>query len=439
MRIKQLIASLISTDKIVIETSKEEVESHSIVIKARPIKREQNRCGICHRKSPLYDKGRETRRWRCLDVGTTKTYIEATLPRVRCKAHGVTAAAVPWARHTSRFCKNFEDIVAYLASQSSKKMVSELMRIEWHTVGKLCTRVYKELEKDSPNRFDGLVNIGIDETSYKKGHKYLTVVLNHDTGAVVWCAIGIGKQVLSRFFEALTEEQRASIRCISADGAKWIAASIRKYCPKAARCVDPFHVVAWATKTLDKERRDAWKEASKLVKAAPKRKRGRPSKGEVVNPEQKQAKAIKNLRYVLLKNPNKLSEAQHAQLTFLTHANPRLYRAYLLKEGLRLALKNDEENIGPALKTWMSWAQRCRIPSFRALREQIKKNFADIVASSKYKLSNARLEAINNKIKLCIRRAFGFRNTDSLMSMVMLTCSDIQLNLPGRLKRTHSY
>lgn len=198
-------------------------------------------------------------------------------------------------------------------------------------------------------------------------------------------------------------------------------------------------MVAWATKTLDKERRDAWKEASKLVKAAPKRGRGRPSKGEVVNPEQKQAKAIKNLRYVLLKNPNKLSEAQHAQLTFLTHANPRLYRAYLLKEGLRLALKNDEENIGPALKTWMSWAQRCRIPSFRALREQIKKNFADIVASSKYKLSNARLEAINNKIKLCIRRAFGFRNTDSLMSMVMLTCSDIQLNLPGRLKRTHSY
>lgn len=75
-----------------------------------------------------------------------------------------------------------------------KKAVSELMRIEWHTVGKLCERVYKGLEKVVPSRFDGLVNIGIDETSYKKGHKYMTVVINHDTAAVVWCGIGYGKR-----------------------------------------------------------------------------------------------------------------------------------------------------------------------------------------------------------------------------------------------------
>ena len=115
------------------------------------------------------------------------------------------------------------------------------MRIEWHTVGNLCERVYKELEKAAPERFNGLVNIGIDETSYKKGHKYMTVVIDHDTASVVWCGIGYGKEVLSSFFEQLTPEQRASIQCVSADGARWIASCIDEYCPNAERCVDPFH------------------------------------------------------------------------------------------------------------------------------------------------------------------------------------------------------
>ena len=141
---------------------------------------------------------------------------------------------------------------------------------------------------------------------------------------------------------------------------------------------------------------------------------------------------MKNLRYVLLKNPENLSENQQAQLEFLTQANPRLYRAYLLKEGLRLALKVGADEIEYALNKWMGWAQRCRIPGFRELRLKIKRNFVAIVASAKHGLSNARMEATNNKIKLGIRTAFGFRNPDSLIAMVMLTCSDVQPRLPGR-------
>ena len=430
MRIKSLIQSLVGTTKIVIEQVFAETETNALVIKARPAKREQCRCGICHRRASCYDSGRETRRWRCLDVGAEMSYIESSLPRVRCKEHGVVSASVPWASHKSRFCKNFEETVAWLATHASKKTVSELMRIEWHTVGNICNRVYRGLEKAAPNRFDGLVNIGIDETSYKKGHKYMTVVINHDTASVVWCGIGYGKEVLSGFFKLLTPEQRYSIRCVSADGARWIASCIDEYCPNAARCVDPFHVVAWATETLDKERRHAWSEAYQTAKEAKKRGKGHPAKGESVNPEKKQAKAVKNLRYVLLKNPENLSENQQAQLEFLTQANPRLYRAYLLKEGLRLALKVGADEIEYALNKWMGWAQRCRIPGFRELRLKIKRNFVAIVASAKHGLSNARMEATNNKIKLGIRTAFGFRNPDSLIAMVMLTCSDVQPKLP---------
>ena len=338
----------------------------------------------------------------------------------------------PWARHKSRFCKNFEDEVAWLASGAPQTVVSRLKRIEWHTVGEIYGRVWKELEAKSPSRFEGLENIGIDETSYKKGHKYMTVVMNHDTNAVVWVSAGHGKAVLSRFFELLTEEQRASIRRVSADAASWIASCVEEYCPNAERCVDPFHVVSWATEILDEERRKAWSEARKTAKEAPKRGRGRPPKGEEAAPGKKTAKELKGLRYVLLKNPESLHEGQQAQLKLLAEAHPRLYRAYLLKEGLRAALKAGADGVEYALKKWMDWAQRCRIPAFRELRAKIKRHYNGIVAAIKNGLTNARMEAMNNKIKVINRRAYGFRNMDNLIARSELCCSDIRPMLPGR-------
>ena len=141
---------------------------------------------------------------------------------------------------------------------------------------------------------------------------------------------------------------------------------------------------------------------------------------------------MKNLRCALRKNPGHLSENQQAQLQFLTKTNPKLYRDYLLKYDLRLALKAGPDEIAGALTKWMTWAQRCRIPVFRELRMRIKRHFDAIVAAARFRLSNARSETINNKIKLIIRTAFGFRNVDNLLAMVMLSCSALHPALPGR-------
>ncbi len=201
MRTKGPIQPLVGTGKIIVWDVFTEVETNAIVILARPPKREQCRCGICGRKAKYYDRAYKTRRWRCNDFGSDQVYVEVQLPRVSCKKHGVVTSAIPWARHSSRFCKSFEATVAWLSVHAFKTVVSELMRIEWHTEGGLCGRVYKELEATAASRFDGLVNIGIDETSYKKGHKYMTVVVNHDTASVICCGKGYGKEVLSQFFE----------------------------------------------------------------------------------------------------------------------------------------------------------------------------------------------------------------------------------------------
>lgn len=272
MKSKAMIEAITGTKAIVVNNIFYDRENDTLTIEARVPKREQCRCGICNRKAKYYDKGRGQRQWRCNDVGTTKTYIQAESPRVKCEEHGVVTAAVPWARHKSRFCKTFEDTTAWLTVHASKNAVSEYMRVKWHSIGAICDRVYRELEAQQPCRFDGLIRIGIDETSYKKGHKYMTIVTNHDTGKVIWCSIGYGKETLSGFFKLLTESQRASIQCVSADGARWIADCVKEYCPNAERCIDPFHVVSWATEVLDGERRKVCSELQESASKAAKQK-----------------------------------------------------------------------------------------------------------------------------------------------------------------------
>ena len=127
----------------------------------------------------------------------------------------------------------------------------------------------------SPPRTKGLVRIGVDETSYRKGHKYMIVVVNHDTGTVVWCHDGHGKKALDEFFRSLDEEDRGRIKLVSADGARWVDSSMAQWVPQATHCVDTFHVVQWATDELEEIRRQAWRAAHAEAKQASGRKTSR--------------------------------------------------------------------------------------------------------------------------------------------------------------------
>ena len=198
-------------------------------------------------------------------MGTTGIQIEACAPRIKCPEHGVIVARVPWARHGSDFTYDFETAVTWLTLHATAQDVADYFRIKWDTVGSIAKRVQESLEKDQPSRFDDLEEIGIDETSYKKGHKYMTVVINHKTGNLIWAKKGHGKEVLTEFFKELTEEQCAKIKYVTADGARWIADCVKEYCPNATRCIDPFHVVSWANDSLDEVRRAAVRQAKKDV------------------------------------------------------------------------------------------------------------------------------------------------------------------------------
>ncbi|MBA3747315.1 MAG: ISL3 family transposase, partial [Solirubrobacterales bacterium] len=297
------------------------------------------------------DKGR--RRWRALDLGTTLAYLEADAPRVYCKAHRVVVAAVPWARHDSRFTIAFEDQCCWLAVNTSKKAVAELMRVTWRTVGAICERVAEEAIRQR-DLFAGLKRIGIDDFSHRRGHRYLTVVVDHDSGRLVWAAPGRDRKTVEKFLDLLGKERCAQIELVSCDMAESIAGAVAERCPNAVRCVDPFHVIQLATDALDEIRREVWNEARKAG-------------------HKQAAKELKGARFVLWKNAHRLTERQQHKLAQIQQTNKPLYRAYLISQQLREIYRVTYDEAVELLDAWLAWARRCRLAPFVKLAKTITK------------------------------------------------------------------
>jgi transposase len=398
----------------------------SVIVHVRPRKRQAGRCGICGRKRPGYDRGEGRRRWRALDLGTVTAWLEADAPRVSCPAHGVVTAAVPWARHGAGHTRFFDDQVAWLAAACSKTTVTALMRVSWRTVGNIIERVCAD-QLAGTDPLAGLTRIGIDEISYKKGHKYLVVVVDHDSGKLVWAAPGRDTATVGKFFDALGEQHCAALTHVSADGADWIAAAVAEKAPQAILCADPFHVVGWATDALDEVRREAWRQARASGQT-----RLRASGSRTVTTSTGRARDLKNARYALWKNPENLTDSQAAKLAWIEKTHPYLYRAWLLKEGLRLPFQLKGQDGKDAIDAWLKWAARCRIPEFIELGRKIRRHLETIHATLDHGLSNGRIESVNTKIRVITRMAFGFRNPQALIALAMLALGGLRPALPGR-------
>ena len=229
----------------------------TLKIHLHPLKSYSDRCPVCGKRCPVYDVSTTECKWRALDFGGIIAELYYCTKRVECPEHGVKTASVPWAFNGSRFTKDFDMMATFLALNINRSVAAKLLRCDWHTIMRCISRAREFLEPDKSKRYEGLKHIGIDETSYRKGHSYITVVVNHDTNTVVWCSQGHNSETLNKFFEELTQEQRDGIEAVSADGAKWIDTCTKKYFKNAARVLDSFHLVSWCTEALDKTRNSA--------------------------------------------------------------------------------------------------------------------------------------------------------------------------------------
>jgi transposase len=414
----------VSTDKVwvraagVERTVVESVHVHPIepvvVVSVRADRRWARRpaCGVCGARAPLYDRGRR-RRWRSLDDGVLMVFLEADLPRVSCAEHGVVIAMVPWARHDAGHTRAFDEAVAWFAASAPESVIAQLLRINWHTVGSILARVMPERDRQDGDRLEGVSRIGIDEVSFKRGHRYLTIVVDHDTGRLLFVTQGRSKQSVNAFFDLLGPHRCGLITHVSADGAGWIAAVLAERAPQAKVCLDPFHVVKWAGDALDQVRRQVWNTARQAGMGG-------------------HARTLKDSRYALWKKPQDLTANQKAKLAMIQALNKPLYRAYLLKEQLRAVFGPGGGERITLLNAWLAWASRSKLAPFVDLARTIRARKADIANALTFRLTNARIESMNQKIRLIIRRAYGFRSVPALTAMIRLCLAGHARPLPGR-------
>jgi transposase len=369
-------------------------------------------CPECSFSTPHRHNVREAQSvWRHLDLGVWRLEIRAQLRRLSCPVHGVRTEGVPFARAGSDFTRDFERLVAYLATRTDKSTICRLVRINWRTVGRIIERVTKD-ELD-PDRLEDLFDIGIDEVSWRKQHRYLTLVCDHQRRRVVWGVEGAGEKAADTFFEELGAERSAKVRAISLDMGPGYAKSARKHAPQARICIDSYHVVALATKALDEVRRDYWNELRALG-------------------DQRAARRFKDARWALLKNPENLTEAQAATYRKLKRAGGAVWLAYTLKEALRAIFTPglDLDDVTVLIDRFISRATRSRLHPFVRLAQTIAKHREGILAAVRLGITQGRTEALNNKVRLITRRAYGFHSAKAALALVLLTCGPINLTLP---------
>ena len=367
------------------------------------------RCGCLARGS--YDRRR--RRWRHLDLAGLRCFLECELRRFPCPGCGrVVTEAVPWARVGARHTRAFDQLVACLAQQMAKTPLAELLRISWTTVGRIITRTVEDAV--SERRLDGLRRIGIDEVSFRRGHRYLTLVVDHDAGSIVWASEGArAKESLDGFLEALGRERASRIEAVSIDMAPGYYQALRERLPAAALCIDPFHVVRLANHALNLVRRSEWNRQG--------RSKTRPGRW------------LMGTRWALVTAPERQSERQRSLLAELEQANRTLYSAYLLKEQLRgLYRLPDPEQAPPLFDLWLDAARTSGLAAFARLAETLARFRDSILAAIRLGLSNGRLEGLNAKVRLLSHRSFGFHSAKPLIALVYLCCGGIRVAPPLR-------
>ena len=382
------------------------------------LRRRRLHCPQCpFHTTATYDTRPAHTAWRHTDMGRWKVTVTAPLRRLRCPTHGVRVEGVAFARVNSGFTRDFEDLIAFLATKTDKTTITRLSRIDWGSVGRICERVVADgLE---PTRLDGLVTIGVDEVSWRRHHRYLTLVTDHTRKKIVWGAEGKDAATMDAFFTDLGAERAARLTAVSMDMGPAFNKSVRTHAPQAIICIDPFHAVKLVGDALDAVRRHTWNELRQL-------------------PDQAAARKFKGARWSLLKRPERLTDTQNVMLRQLRNRGGDLWRAYVLKEAFRAIFAGDLTPVECAqlIDRWCSQASRSRMPAFVKVAKTIRRFRDGILEAINRKINNARAEGLNNHVRLITRRAYGFHSPTAALALVMLSCGPITLTLPHEKPKT---
>jgi len=388
-----------------VTVSKVDFEGDAVVLVVRA-RRQRLFCACGWSTVATYD--RSVRRWRHLDAFGAKVFLEAEIRRLNCgRCARVVTEEVSWARHGARHTLLFDEVVGWWCQRSDRSAVAAFWRLDWASVTSIAARVVAAHLDDS--RFEGLSAIGVDEISWSKGHRYLTIVVDHRKAAVIWVGDGKDSEVLGQFYDLLGPRRAALLTAVSMDMGRAYESATKAH-TGATICWDPFHVV----KLLNRAIIDTitW---SRLTR------QGLPMTRQESS----------DLRWAMLKNPADHTSEQAEVLARHRRARHACWRAQELKEDFRgLYQLADPSDASLYLTRWLRRVSRCRIPPMVKAAHMIRSRQEGILAAVELGLANSRLEGINSKIRMINHRGYGHHRVETLTAMIYLCCSGIRLELP---------
>jgi transposase len=365
-------------------------------------------CCECHKPLTAYDT--RMREWRHLDFFQYKTHIYAPLPRTKCLDCGVKTVDVPWASPQSGFTLFFEAWVIELAQVMTIKAVSNRLRISDDSIWRLLKRVVtKAMSKQD---LSGVCTIAVDETSWQKGHKYVSFVFDYHTKKLIFGIEGKDHKVLEKFAQHLEARggKRENIRQVCCDMSKAFIKGIEENFPQAKITFDKFHVIKAVNEALDKVRRRETQD----------------------NP------TLKGSRWGWMKNPTKLNEAEQKRINdVLSQKRLQTGKAYRLKVLLQEILDarrfmTYEAGKGE-LKGWLRWALRCRIPEMVEVAQMIRRHMEGILNWFSSRMTNALLEGYNSVLRAGRGMARGFRTSANVIIKSFLTAGNLDFGYPKNI------
>ena len=368
-------------------------------------------CPICGRTVPGYDK--RERRWRHLDTFQYKTVLIAEVPRVQCPHDGIHQVPVPWAASQSRFTTMFEALAIDWLHEASVSAVSRLLGCSWDELDgimqRAVTRGLQRREPPSPQ------HLGVDETSFQKRHEYVTVVVDHTRGHVLYVADGRGQASLDAFYETLDQDQLDRIASVTMDMHAPYIQSTLTHVPAATRKIafDKFHVAKHLGEGVDKVRRQ---EHRALQKAGDER--------------------LKHTKYLWLKNPEHMSQTLWQSFRALRQSSLHTARAWALKEmAMTLWAYVSRGWAEKSWRQWLAWVQRCRLEPMVKVGRTIRNHLWGIINAVILKITNARSEGMNAKIQKLKVWACGYRNRQRFRRAILFHLGGLNL-YPEGIKRS---
>ena len=347
---------------------------------------------------------RKKRTWQHLNFFEHKCFLHCRVPRIKNSSGSITMVELPWSRSGSGFTLLFEAFVMKLIEiEMPINKISKLMRVHANSVWIIFNYWLKKAY--AANVVSNVTQLGIDETSSKKSHKYVTVGVDLQTRRVIHVTPGKDLQTIEKIKDYLItkEVEPSQIKHASIDLSPSFISGLKKNFPKAEIHFDRFHVKKLLNEAMDNVRKIERKEHAEL----------------------------KGHKYTFLKNKNNLSLSKKEDLNKLSTLFPTLGKAYRLKELFDDVWDMDTPKEASAfIGQWIEEVKESKIPAFVKFSRTVGKHKDGIINFVTTRINNGILEGINSKIQLAKKRARGYRNTDNFINMIYFLCGKLNFKFP---------